>query len=166
MFSDSLILAFVLFLVRFIADEAAFQKAKRTGSGFRFPVGIGLRIVFRLGGPFLIFAGYMVQRQSSGNLAWMLAALSALMGFACIFGEPGEIVTSPRGIKQKNYLGLKNRVISWERAAARYVPAMREVLVIGRDGIAITHSRYHVGQDQFIQELKRHQVFMQGATAQ
>ena len=162
MLSESLLLGFALFLVRFIADEASFQRAKRSGSGFRFPVGIGLRITFRLGGPFLILAGYMMRRQSSTTFSAIVAVASALMGLACLLGEPGEILTSPLGVKQKVYLGLRSRLIPWDQAAARYVPGLREVVVVGRNGISITHSKYHVGQEQFLQELKRYRVFFQG----
>jgi hypothetical protein len=162
MFSNSLIIAFALFMVRFIALEATYQKAKRTSTGFRFPVGIGLRVMFRVGGPFLIYASYKASEQIATNAGRIVSVIVALMGLGCILAEPAEIITSAAGLKQKFYLGLKSRFIPWERAAARYVPGLQEVLVIGKNGVSITHSQYHVGQQQFLHELQRRQVFLQG----
>jgi hypothetical protein len=84
------------------------------------------------------------------------------MGFGCILEEPSEIVTCPEGIKQKKYLGLRTKLIPWERAAARYTQGLREVLVVGPNGISITHTQYHVGQQRFIFELQRRKVSLQG----
>ena len=44
MFEDSFVIASALLLARFVAVEASYQTARRTGKGFRFPVGIGMRI--------------------------------------------------------------------------------------------------------------------------
>ncbi len=158
---DSLLLAAVLFLVRFIAVEASYQRAKRTHSGFRYPVGVGLRVLFRVGGPLLIFVGYKMSEISVTKFDWVAAVAVALLGLGCIFGEPGEIETSPSGITLKRFIGIERRSIPWEGAAARHVVSLREVLIIGRDGAAITHSQYHVGQEQLVRELERHGVVVQ-----
>lgn len=161
MIGRSLIIAFALFLVRFIAAEAAFQRAKRTAAGLRFPVGVGLRILFRLGGPFLIFVGYKMTQQASNQFDWVMALLVAGMGLGCILGEPGEIEVTPRALIQRSLLGLKKRMIQWEGAAASYPAVLRQVLVVGADGTNITHSQYHVGQSEFLYELQRHKVYVQ-----
>ena len=153
-----MIVGFALFLVRFIALEAVFQRAKRTGSSTRFPVGIGLRILFRLGGPLLIFVGYKMTRGASSVFDQATAVLVAAMGIGCLIGEPGEIIVTPDGLVQTYLLGLKERTILWRGAAASNSRAVKEVLVIGGDGTTITHSRYHVGQLEFIDELERHKV--------
>jgi hypothetical protein len=162
MFENSLAIAAALFLARFVAVEASYQAAKRTEAGFRYPVGIGMRIAFRVGGPLLMFAGYKIAGQASTRIDWFLAAAVALMGLGCILGEPGEIATSQTGLIQRTYLGLKRRRVAWAGAAARYVPEQRQVFVIGEDGTAITHSQYHVGQQQLIRQLEKHGVFVQG----
>jgi hypothetical protein len=151
-----------LFMVRFIAMEAVYQRAKRSGSGLRFPVGIGLRILLRVGGPIGMYAGCKMFGESATGFDTIVSVAVALLGSCCILIEPGEIATGPEGIKQKKFLGLQTRLIPWERAAARYVPGLQEVLVIGKNGIAVTHSQYHVGKQQFLLELQRHRVFLQG----
>jgi len=155
---DSLLIAAALFLVRFVAVEASYQRARRTRSGFRYPVGAGLRVTFRVGGPLLIFVGYKMSQTSVTKFDWAAAVAVAVMGLGCILGEPGEIETSPSGITLKRFLGIEVRSIPWEGAAARQVASLREVLLVGRDGAAITHSQYHVGQEQFIRELERHGI--------
>lgn len=161
MIGQSLVIAFALFLVRFIAEEAAFQRARRTAAGARFPVGIGLRILFRPGGPFLILVGYKMTQQASNNFDWVMAFLVALMGLGCILGEPGEIEATPNALIQRSLLGLKKRIIPWEGAAASYPVALRQVLVVGANGTNITHSQYHVGQSEFLYQLQRHKVYIQ-----
>lgn len=155
------VLAFALFLVRFVAAEASYQRAQRIGSGYRFPVGVGLRITYRLGGPFLIFVGFKMAQQASGRFDWSTSGLVALLGLGCLLAEPGEIVASSSGVTQKTLLGIRSKHISWEGAAARFVPDLREVLIIGHDGTAITHSQHHVGQSQLVFELEKHGVAVQ-----
>lgn len=161
MIGRALVIAFAIFLVRFIAAEAVFQRAKRTANGLRFPVGIGLRILFRLGGPFLIFVGYKMTQEASNNFDWIMALLVAVMGLGCLIGEPGEIEVTANAVVQKSLLGLKKRTIRWEGAAASYPAALRQVLVVGADGTNITHTQYHVGQSEFLYQLQQHKVYVQ-----
>jgi hypothetical protein len=74
-----------------------------------------------------------MMRQNNLKCNCFIVPIQAVEDLACILSEPGEIVTTA--------LGLRSRSITWEGAAARYVPALREVLVIGQDGTAITHSK-------------------------
>jgi hypothetical protein len=158
---NALIVGFSLFLIRFIAFEAVFQHSKRTGSLSYFPVGIGLRVTFRLGGPFLILVAYKMAQQSLSRFDQITAILVAAMGIGCLLGEPGEIVASPAGLIQKSLLGLNKRTIPWSGATASHPRALRQVLVVGGDGTTITHSQYHVGQAEFLRELKEHRIHLQ-----
>jgi len=124
-------------------------------------VGIGLRILFRLGGPFLIFVGYKMTQQASDHFDWVVAVLVAVMGLGCILGEPGEIAVTPSALVQKSLLGMKKKMIRWEGAAASYPAALRQVLVVGADGTNITHSQHHVGQSEFLYQLLQHNVHVQ-----
>jgi len=155
------IVVFAVLLVRFIAMEAVFQRARRSGAGLRFPVGFVLRLVCRLGGPCLLFAGYQVALGAVSGFDWLVVALSWVMALGCVFAEPGEIETAPDALIQTSLVGLRKRRIPCEGAAARYVAGLREVLVVGSDGTAITHSQYHVGQSEFLNQLRLHKVFVQ-----
>lgn len=161
MLGNAFIIAFAIFTVRFVALEAAFQQAKHTGSFIRFPVGAGLRILFRLGGPFLILVGYKMSQQASNRFDTIAAVAVAIMGIACLLGEPGEIIATPNGLIQRSVLGMRRRTISWNGSAASYLRGLRQVLVISGDGTTIIHSQYHVGQSEFLHELNQHQVYIQ-----
>ena len=161
MIGNALVIGFALFLVRFIATESRFQRARRTPTSVRFPVGLGLRLICRLGGPFLILVGYKMLERADNRFDQGSALLVAAIGMGCLVGEPGEIIVSEDELNQRSLLGLKRRTIRWGTAVARHTQALREVLVIGRDGTTITHSQYHVGQSDFLHELKRHQVQVQ-----
>jgi hypothetical protein len=161
MLGNALIIGFALFLVRFVALEAVFQRAKRTASSVRFPVGIGLRILFRLGGPFLLLVGYKMLQQAANRFDQVTAILVAAMGIGCLLGEPGEIIATPRGLIQRSVFGLKSRTIPWDGAAASHPRGLRQVLVVGDNGTTIKHSQYHVGQSEFLHELEQHQVHLQ-----
>ncbi|MBS1854834.1 MAG: hypothetical protein JST11_05680 [Acidobacteria bacterium] len=161
MLGTSLIIGFALLLVRFVALEAVFQRARRTASVVRFPVGIGMRVLFRLGGPFLLFVSYKMAQEASTTFDYVAAALVAVLGVGCLIAEPGEITATPNGLVQTSLLGLKRRTIHWPGSAASHPRGLREVLVVGEDGTTITHSQYHVGQSEFLHELKQHHVQLQ-----
>jgi hypothetical protein len=161
MLGNALIIGFALLLVRFVALEALFQRARRTASSVRFPVGIGLRILFRLGGPFLIVVGYKMLQQAANRFDQVTAILVGAMGVGCLLGEPGEIIVTPGALIQASLLGLKRRTIPWDGAAASHQPGLRQVLVVGNNGTTITHSQHHVGQSEFLYELEQRKVHLQ-----
>jgi hypothetical protein len=167
--SDTSLEIFIsLLMVRFVASEAVYRKAKWTKTGLHFPVGIVLRTMFRFGGPFLVFVAYKVMEEDVTRAGKVFPIIIALMGVGCILVEPGEIIACPEGIKYKKYLGLQTKLIPWERAAARCVRSsegIQEILLIGRNGVSFSHSQYHVGQERFLMELQRRNVFIQGYPA-
>lgn len=162
MFETSFEIIASLFMVRFIAMEAIYQRAKRTKSGYRFSVGIGLRIMLRVGGPFTVFLAYKLMEGGVTKARVVMSIVIVLLGIIFLLGEPGEIITGPEGIKLKRYLGLQTKFLPWERAAARYIPGLQEVLVVGKNGISITHTQYHIGKQQFLNELQHHHVALRG----
>ncbi len=160
-FVDAIPIACAAFLFRFVASEAAYQRAQRTRTGLRFPVGLGLRITFRVGGPLLLFVGYKMTAQAGNAFDWVAASAVALMGAACLLSEPGQIFATPAGLVQKSVLGLVSRQIGWDGAAASWPSKSQEVLVVGKNGVTIKHTQYHVGQAEFVHELRRRHVYLQ-----
>jgi hypothetical protein len=57
--------------------------------------------------------------------------------------------------------GLRTRTIVWNGAAASHHCGLREVLVVGETGTTITHSQYHVSQNEFLLKLEQHHVYIQ-----
>jgi len=160
---DALPVAAAIFLVRFAAAEAVYQRAQRTKRGLRFPAGLGLRLLFRLGGPLALYAAYKILSTAIASFDRGVAALVAAMGIGCLLGEPGPITVTATGIMQTTLFGLRRKQIEWDGAAASYVPGLRRVIVVGGDGTAITHSQYHVGQAEFIGQLKERGIYVQGS---
>jgi hypothetical protein len=150
-----------ILLVRFVALEATYQRAIRLGLAWRFPVGMTLRIILGVGLPLCLYVCYETYLLANQTGEWWLLPICLSFATLFVFCDPGDIRTSARGIELVRWLGLKRTSIPWEGAAARYTPLLREVLVVGADGATITHSQYHVGQDQFLFELRRHGVYVQ-----
>ena len=164
--SQALPIACALLLVRFIAAEVVRQRALPTKDGQRFPVGIGVRVTLRVGGPLLLYVAYKMSEQASSTFDYIAALAVTLLGCGCVFGEPGQIAVSRRGIVQSSMLGLVRKEIDWHNAAASAPLGLSEVLVVGGDGRTITHSKYHVGQGEFISQLRQHGVSVQGQEIQ
>lgn len=150
-----------LLLVRFVANEARFQRARQKGDILRFPPGIGLRITLGAGGPFLLYVTYQVALLAQQTGEWWLPILSGLIALGAVVFMPSEIQVTQQGVEERGLLGLRKKRVPWEGAAASHVPGLRQVLVIGKDGTTITHSQYHVGQDEFVTQLHRHNVAVQ-----
>jgi hypothetical protein len=51
-------ITFVLLIVRFLFVESRYHGAKRIADGQLFPVTITVRLVLRIGGPFMLFVAY------------------------------------------------------------------------------------------------------------
>lgn len=162
MYDTAITVVVSLFMVRFVGEEAIYQRAKWTGSGLRFPIGLLLRIIMRAGCPFMIYVCHKIVEEGVSIAGLIVIALIAFMSLGYIFLEPGEISTDGEGVKYKRYFGLQKRFIPWGSVVASYLPAIREVLVIGKNGVHFTHTQYHVGQDEFVRELRRHGVFFHG----
>lgn len=154
------LLAAVL-LVRFVALEATYQKARRVGAELRFPAGRILRVLLGVGLPLCFYGAYEATILARQTGEWWLPVICLAFVALAIAGDPGEIRVRPDGIISLRVFGLLRKHMGWSGVSARYTPELREVLVIGNDAATITHSRYHVGQSEFLFELKRYGVQLQ-----
>jgi hypothetical protein len=101
----------------------------------------------------------MGYRQSGGvGLSLTIGAF----GLCIFFSGPREIKISQAGVTQKSYFGFRVTRIPWEGMAASHLPEIQELLVVGRDGTTITHTQYHVAQNEFANELRFRGVFFHG----
>ncbi len=141
-----------------LATEAQYQRAKRTGNVLRFPPGIGSRLLFGLGLPFLLYASYELVLIAERTREWWLPVITLTGVVGLAVAVPSEIQITKAGIEEIRLWGLRQKRVPWDGAAANYMRVSRKVLVVGANGTEITHTRYHVGQDQFIFELKQRGV--------
>lgn len=158
-------LAFPLFaailLFRFVTAEAEYQRARRSGATWYFPPGVGLRVSLGLGIPFGIYTTYRIvlDVRDSGDL--LLPIATGILTIGAALFHPTSIRTDGEGVSEVRFLGIHRKVIPWEGTTASWVPNLREVLVIGSHGTVITHGPYHVGQREFVNQLRNHDVFVQ-----
>jgi len=150
-----------ILLVRWVASEAQYQRARRIGKTFYFPPGSGLRLVLGLGGAFLLYVTNRLAVDARSTGEWWLPIMAGILALGTVIFTPSEIIVDERGVREYGLLGLRRRIIPWDGASASFVPGLREVWIIGSDGTAIKHSPYHVGQAEFLFQLKRHEVFVQ-----
>lgn len=144
--------------ISLLAVEAQYQRAKRTGDALRFPPGIGSRLLFGAGLPFMLYATYELVLVAERTSEWWLPAIALGGAVGLAVAVPSEIQIRKTGVEEVRLWGLRRKRVPWDGAAANCMRVSRNVLVVGANGTEITHTRYHVGQDQFIFELKRHGV--------
>lgn len=150
-----------LLLIRAVSAEALYQRAKRIRDGYRCPAGLFLRILFRLGAPGFLWVLFVEAVPPRDTYEWWLQWVGVALAVTIPFLEPREIRTGPTGVTQRGPLGFGTRRVAWEGAAASYTRELHEVMLVGTNGATITHTRYHVGQDEFIDELRRRRVHIQ-----
>jgi len=109
----------------------------------------------------LLYVTYRVALEASETGEWWMPLISGILAVGTLMFRPSDIKVGPQGVEEISLLGLRRRTVSWKGASASFIPGLREVLLIGSDGTTIRHSQYHVGQSEFLSELKSHKVFLQ-----
>ena len=153
-FSWLFVLAAIL-LVRWIAVEASGERAVRTKDEVLFRPPFGLRLLFGIALPGLIYATGAVALSRDSQKDWWLSAM--FMGFAILiaFVWPADIGVSKSVIYERKWLGLWKKTIRWEDVD--YVaadPTDNSVEVVSKGGSKIRHTKYHVDRRRFLEELK------------
>ena len=147
-----------LLLIRFVNSEAQYQRARRVGSELRFPAGVAMRMILGLGVPLCLYGTYATVLIARQTREWWLPVICLTFALLALVGDLGEIRVKQDGVELHRLLGIRQKRIRWEGASASFSHELREVVLVGSDGTCITHSQYHVGQEQFVFELRRHGV--------
>lgn len=151
-----------MLMVRLVMHEAQFQRAKKRADELRFPAGAVLRLVLGLGLPMFLYLTYEMVLIAQRTGEWWLPAMSGLLSLGTVLFLPSEIRIREDGIQESRLLGIYKKLILWEGAAVSYIPELREVLIVSKDGSTITHTQYHVGQDEFVYLLRKRKLFFHG----
>jgi len=80
------LLAAVL-LIRFVALESLYQKARRVGNEIRFPAGVVLRVILGLAMPLCLYGAYEATKLARNTGEWWLPAICLAFVLLAIFGE-------------------------------------------------------------------------------
>jgi hypothetical protein len=153
-FSWLFVLSAIL-LVRWIAFEAFAERAVRRGEEVLFRPPLGLRLLFGIAMPGLIYAAGAVALTRSSQHNWWLSGM--FVGFAVLiaFEWPGDIGVSKSAIYEQKWLRLWKRAVRWEDVDyATADPTDNSVEVVSKYGFKIRHTKYHVGRSDFLAEIK------------
>lgn len=142
-----------LLIVKWVALEATSELSISDGTATVFRPVLGLRLLFGLGLPFLLYAIANII-ESHGNPRWALVTF-ALLFVAIMLVWPPTLKLTPRGIKSTSWFGMTTKGFLWEEtdyAAIR--PASHSIEVVSRDGTKIVHTPYHVDESGFLELLQ------------
>ena len=102
--------AAIIFAIRFIAGEAAFEHASRRGNVLVFRPVLGLRLMFGVGITLVLF---LIAKEgiSKNELIWKIL----LLGFAVwwFIAWPGTILVDQNSIRETRWFGLRRVEIPW-----------------------------------------------------
>lgn len=103
-----------ILLVRWIPFEAFAERAIRRREAVLFRPPLGLRLLFGIAMPGLIYAAGAVALSRSSTRDWWLSGI--FIGFAVLlaFEWPADIGVSRSAIYEQKWLGLWKRAIGWE----------------------------------------------------
>ena len=151
--ASALQIAAVIFAVRFVAGEAAFERASRRGDVGIFRPVLGLRILFGVGITLVILTAAEEGIRPSNLLSYVLLFAMMIGVFLVI---PGTILVDSTSIRETRWFGLRRVEIPWSDVAYAGDDADYSVTVRSKAGQAIQHTRYHVDRRAFITALKQY----------
>ena len=148
---DWLPIAAAIFAARFVAGEAVFEHASRRGGATIFRPVLGLRFLFGIGIPFLLYATPRVIKEGNPILAPI-----CLGGALAVFALwPGTILVDSTSIRETRWFGLRRVSIPWGEVQFAGDDVENSVTIRAKVDRVIQHSRYHVDRRGFIEALKQ-----------
>lgn len=157
MFADTswlTILAAIL-LVRWLGFEAVTERATRRGDALVFRAPLGLRLLFGVSLPGMVYAAGAVALSENGRADWWLSAMFLFFASLIAFVWPPDISVSNEGISERKWLGLRKRIIHWNEVEyATANPSDDSLEVVSKSGFTIKHTKYHAGRADFAKEVK------------
>ena len=143
--------------VHFVLREAGFERATVRRLKISFPPVYGLRAMFWLGVPGFLYAAYRVRLEMRSSFDWILPIIGVGFALMAFFSYPGTISLDEDGISIRRFHGFRARRLRWrDVASAVHSDSQKEIVLYGRDGEAITHTRLHVDQLRFENEVTRY----------
>jgi hypothetical protein len=140
-----------ILLVRWIPFEAFAERAIRRREAVLFRPPLGLRLLFGIAMPGLIYAAGAVALSRSSTRDWWLSGI--FIGFAVLlaFEWPADIGVSRSAICS----GTMEKSNPMGGRGLRYRdPTDNSVAVVSKCGLKIRHTKYHVDRADFVAEIK------------
>jgi hypothetical protein len=109
-----------ILLVRLVASEAQYQRARRSGKSYYFPPGIALRLIMGLGGPFMLYVAYRLALDARANGEWWLPIMAGVLALGTVVFKPSEIVIDEQGVRESGLLRIETKDHSVERCQGKF----------------------------------------------
>lgn len=154
-------IAAAIFLTKMLFEETQYQSAKRKHGTWGFPAGSGFRLLRLVGIPVVAYARYKLFGDPS--VSKLLPITLLLFCILALVAVPREIVVDQQGVHERGLVCGARKSVVWDGASAGHSPGLREVIVVGSDGTSITHGPLHVGQHEFVSQLRHRGIFVQHA---
>lgn len=152
-----LTIATTLFVLRFVASEALFEKPFSKNGELIFRPVLGMRIIFGLGIPGSLFAVVRFAQTENIRNNWFLFLFGLSIPIFAIALAPSIITVNKLGISEQKWFGLKKTSINWSGVAYVFSsPSERLFTIAGEDGKQIKHTAYHVDREALRESLKHY----------
>jgi hypothetical protein len=147
--------------VYWIAIEAQAERARRNGELTLYRAPLGLRVLFGLTLPAMVYGAGAVALSQNFRQDWWVSALLLGIAIFCASQWPSDLGVSDAGIYEQKWFGLRKRSFRWEEIASAMVsPSDDSVSVVSKSGVTIKHSRYHVDRAGFILQVKNYCIWV------
>lgn len=141
--------------VHWIGIEARAERAKRKGEVTLYRAPLGLRLLFGLALPAMVYGAGEVALSDNFKHEWWVSTLLFAMAIFCALQWPPNLGVSDAGIYEENWLGLRRKSFRWEEiASAMESPSDDSVSVVSNSGATIKHTKYQVDRAGFIIQVK------------
>jgi hypothetical protein len=137
-----------LLALRLLYAEARFARAQVNGQEIVFRPTAGLRLIVWIG---IVGLAAAVAMSEEAEESWVYGLAVGLLVLFC-FGLPSTITLGRDIIRQEAWWGRRTS-IGWASVGALEKRSGGEFHVFGREGQAITFSRYHVDPVRFVREV-------------
>jgi hypothetical protein len=144
-------IAAVIFAVRFVSGEAAFEHASRRGDLLVFRPVLGLRLLIGLA-IVVVLLTILEAAPEPHEVLWGSLLIAMMIGIYAVM--PGTILVDRTSIRETRWFGLRRTRILWSEVSSAAPDIDNAVMVRAKDGRGIKHSRYHVDRAGFIQTLR------------
>lgn len=148
-----LIAVVVYCIIAWISSSARYTGAIRSGEAIVFPLQTSAKLLLWFGGMFCVaFGAYCLV---SGYQV-ILNVCFLCLGLVTLFIPLRPLAVNPSGVEAPQALWWKKRVFTWREIDRVEVWKAGRMVVLVHGKLSITHSRYHVDQDEFIRLIKAH----------
>lgn len=141
--------------VLYAAQNSREKASEGSGGNLLFPLVPSVRIALKIAS--WAFAGGAIGCMLDRNPPWITVFFAgmALMSAA----RPDVIVLTPKGVERQRAWGMLRSRMDWSAVeSASEIPGDGTIVIFGKNGKTISHSKYHVDHHRLLTELSSRQI--------